>query len=221
MRRELISNALNKRFIELRGRISELAKDDFDDLSTFVSTLSERLNNASPGELKSALVTSLNQNVWSETDSDCLATLRSVSLGEQLEIRIAQYPPLELFLQHLSASRSDPDLRFQLLAERYSCPLNFLARAEADVREYLLTRLMVHDRKQIEMNLIDAINSDDLLLRLNLISIYAATGDDLRFLDALNYYYELLPATWRPRTRHNWLLVTYLALYARALAAWI
>ena len=60
-----------------------------------------------------------------------------------------------------------------------------------------------------------AVNSDDLLLRLNLCALYASRASDLRFLDALNYYYELLPAGWQPRGRNPWLLASYLALYAR------
>jgi len=61
------------------------------------------------------------------------------------------------------------------------------------------------------------VNADDLLLRLNLIAIYASFTIDLRYLDALNYYYELLPSAWRPES-HSWLRVSFLNFYARALA---
>ena len=66
-----------------------------------------------------------------------------------------------------------------------------------------------------------AVESSDLWLKLNLVAVYALRVPDLRFLDALNYYYELLPMTWQPQTQHDWLHISYLALYARALAAWI
>jgi len=55
------------------------------------------------------------------------------------------------------------------------------------------------------------------LLKLNLISVHASTAIDLRFLDALNYYYELLPVTVFPESQHAWLLISWFALYARAL----
>ena len=54
---------------------------------------------------------------------------------------------------------------------------------------------------------------------LSLVAISAAGTTDLRFLDALNYYYELLPSIGLPGAQHHWLLVSYLTLYAMALAA--
>ena len=221
MQRELISKALNKRFLELGVRFSLLSPETFGDMILFASQLRERIAYASPAELKQRPLTSKHQDSWLESDSDCLASLRHLSLGKQLKIRSGQTPPLASFIQDLDAAKSEPERRIQLLIERYSCPLNFAFPLEAEAREHLLTRLMVHDRTRIEQNSIDAIDSDDLLLRLNLIAVHAAIVLDLRFLDALNYYYELLPATWRPHAQHNWLLVTYFALYARALAAWI
>ena len=218
MQRELISNALNKRFLELRGRISQFAPEQFGDMVSFISQLRERLVGASPAELKQSTFASKNQDSWLEADTDCLASLRRLSLGEQLKVRSSQGPPLAPFIQNLDAAKREPERRIQLLTERYSCPINFAVLSEAEAREYLLTRLMVHDRTRIEQNSIEAVNSDDLLLRLNLIALYTAIVPDLRFLDALNYYYELLPATWRPQARHNWLLITYFALYAQALA---
>jgi len=69
---------------------------------------------------------------------------------------------------------------------------------------------MVADRARIEHGSLPLINADDLLLRLNLIAIYSSFTADLRYLDALNYYYELLPA--------DWLRIPFLSFYARALA---
>ena len=82
----------------------------------------------------------------------------------------------------------------------------------------MLERLMVADRARIEQGSLHLLHADDLLLRLNLIAIYASLTADLRYLDALNYYYELLPADWSPATPHSWLRVSFLNFYRRALA---
>ena len=159
---------------------------------------------------------------WLAAKTDCLANLRALSTGEPVELYPGQHPPLDPFIEALDKSRNTPARRFQLLAERYLCPLNFSHGAEDEARERILTRLMVHDRTRIERSSVQAIESpDDLLLRLNLVAVHAARVPDLRFLDALNYYYELLPEDWQPHTQHDWLLISYFALYARALAAWI
>jgi hypothetical protein len=63
-----------------------------------------------------------------------------------------------------------------------------------------------------------SVDVNELLLLLNLCAVHACTTNDLRFLDALNYHYELLPANWHPASQHAWLLVSYFGLYARALA---
>ena len=76
---------------------------------------------------------------------------------------------------------------------------------------------MTADRARIENNSPGAVNADDLLLKLNLISVHASAATDLRFLDALNYYYELLPVNWHPESPHARLLISWFALYARAL----
>ena len=99
---------------------------------------------------------------------------------------------------------------------RYRHPLNIAAPSEDEVREHLLERLMVSDRARIEQNA--SVDADDLLLKLNLIAINASLSRDLRYLDALNYYYELLPAAWYPESPQNWLRGSFLTFYARALA---
>ena len=159
---------------------------------------------------------------WAMADTDCLASLRALSLGEPLQLHPGTRPPLDNFIKSLKDARADPERSFQLLAERYSCPLNFALDAEDDAREHVLARLMAHDRARIEKNSINEVASSDLLLRLNLVAVYAARTPDLRFLDALNYYYELLPDGWSPaEAQRKRLLISYFALYARALAAWI
>lgn len=126
------------------------------------------------------------------------------------------------FVALLEARRKlrPPDC-FQLLTERYSYPLNITLEGEEDIREYLLMRLMVQDRARLLKRSVNETGSDELLLKLNLIALHAALAADLRYLDALNYYYELLPTEWEPRGEHPWLLVSYLMLYAHALMAQI
>ena len=111
-----------------------------------------------------------------------------------------------------------PQRRFELLTTRYLHPLNVAAPSEHRIREHLLERLMVADRARIEQHSLHLLNPDDLLLRLNLIAIYASFTTDLRYLDALNYYYELLPSDW---CSNNSLRLSFLNFYLRALATHI
>lgn len=222
MRSELISQALNERFAALCGeRVSQLAPEKFGALAPFVARVRERLLHATPADIRNSTPSLTPPESWMEADADCLAFLRALCLEQQLPLRRGQQPPVDSFVKTLSDCRHDTARRFSLLAERYACPLNFTLPAEDAVREHLLMRLMVQERARVEKNSITAINSDDLLLRLNLIAVHARLATDLRFLDALNYYYEVLPAAWQPAARHDWLLASYFALYARALAAWI
>jgi hypothetical protein len=77
---------------------------------------------------------------------------------------------------------------------------------------------MVSDRSRIEKDSLNLLDADDLLLRLNLIAIYGSFTDDFRYLDALNYFHELLPADWFPDSPNNWLRVSFDSFYVRALA---
>lgn len=155
---------------------------------------------------------------WFESRSDSLTAIRALAADEQIDC-VEAGPPDELdFFRALQASVREPQRRFELLTARYRHPLNIAAPSEHGVREHLLERLMVADRSQIEKGLLHLLNADDLLLRLNLVAIYASLADDLRYLDALNYYYELLPANWYPSSPHNWLRMSFLNFYVRALA---
>jgi hypothetical protein len=219
--RELILKALTERFRELCDeRLGNLAPAEFGEMSSFVSRVRELFIGTAPTELLELPSPLTVPNGWVESDTDCLTALRHLALGEQLNLSTSQLPPADSFCRQLKSARSDHERRFQLLTKRYACPLNFAGAGDDDVREYLLERLMVQDRGRIEKGSIAAVDSDDLLLKLNLTAIHASLSTDLRFLDALNYYYELIPAKWRPHAQNNWLLVSYLALYARALTAW-
>jgi hypothetical protein len=155
---------------------------------------------------------------WFKSTGNSLTAIRALAADEQIEC-IETTPPDESgFYDDLQASIREPQRRFELLTSRYLHPLNIAAPSEHRVREHLLERLMVADRSRIEQHSLHLLHADDLLLRLNLIAIYASFTTDLRYLDALNYYYELLPSNWYPESPHNWLRVSFLTFYARALA---
>ncbi len=156
---------------------------------------------------------------WFASDADCLSFLRALCVGEHPPVTAAAAMPSEPFTEDLLSSARDPQRRFRLLRERYACPLNISFSAEDAIREHILMRTMVQDRSAIERGTYDTAGSDDLLLRLNLIAVHAASSSDLRFLDSLNYYYELLPQVPWPAGEHKWLWLSFLVLYARALTA--
>jgi hypothetical protein len=155
---------------------------------------------------------------WFESRSDSLTAIRALAADEEVECVEAASPDESVFLDDLMASVRDPQRRFELLTTRYLHPLNVAASSEHRVREHLLERLMVADRSRIEQHSLHLLNPDDLLLRLNLIAIYASFTTDLRYLDALNYYYELLPSNW---SANNWLRLSFLNFYLRALVTHI
>lgn len=155
---------------------------------------------------------------WFASRYDSLSALRALAADDPLDCFEASLPDGPDFFSELQASIREPQRRFELLATRYLHPLNVAALSEQRVREHLLERLMVADRSRIEQHSLEVLNADDLLLRLNLIAIYASLTNDLRYLDALNYYYELLPSAWYPDSPHSWLRVSFLNFYRRALA---
>jgi hypothetical protein len=152
---------------------------------------------------------------WFESKGDYLSAIRALATDEELECIEGALPDEPEFFDALQVSMREPQRRFELLTTRYLHPLNIAAPSERRVREHLLERLMVADRARIEQHSLHRLNADDLLLRLNLIAIYASFTTDLRYLDALNYYYELLPADWYPQ--HSY----FLNFYLRALATHI
>jgi hypothetical protein len=219
MNKELIAVAVVRRLNEVRDRVNQLDPQRFGEGGFYLSSVKEILREQSPS-LKSNLSRFTESDEWSAADSDCLTALRVLSLHGQQSKPSATYPPIEQFLNELKTKIAERETVFDLLTERYAWPLNFSFGREAAVREYLLMRLMTSVRAQVETGSVAAVNADDLLLQLNLISVHACATTDLRFLDALNYYYELLPATLCPESQHAWLLVSWLAFYARALTFW-
>ena len=151
---------------------------------------------------------------WFDSDSDCLLSLRQLAVDDDLSFEEGTLPT-DSFLPTLRAASRNPNERFRLLTNRYAHPLNFSLASEELVREHVLERLMVQDRARIERSW--SVEFDcDLLLRLNLIAMHSSMERDLRFLDALNYHYELL--SQNPNLESQWLFVCFLALYARALS---
>jgi hypothetical protein len=217
-RRSLLRLALEKRLRDVCRSIRQLRPNGFGEHAPFVSELQAQASSTSFTH------TRLPQSAasgWSACDEDYLEALRALALGKGLSTRSSDAPPIEPFLASLYEARRDRAERLRLLIERYSCPLNIVADSEAEVREHLLERLMVQDRAQVESGAIELTGERDALLKLNLLAVYAAHAWDLRYLDALNYYYELL--TERGEHENHWsvLFISYLGLYARALNTWL
>lgn len=154
---------------------------------------------------------------WKTSSNGCLASFRLLITGEALSTCDVEPEPSEVALEALRSVARDSARRYDLLTQRYSYPLNFLAQTEENIREHLLERLMVQDRAVIERSSVESINKSELLVRLNLLSLYAAVSSDLRYLDALNYYFELLPEDLNFDGEQRELYVTFLSLYERAL----
>lgn len=184
-------------------------------MTDFVSRLREQLAAAVDGQQFRKWT---GPKTWLASTCDSLSAIRALAAGEQVECIEAAPPDEPVFFDELQASIREPQRRFELLTTRYLHPLNVAVSSEQRIREHLLERLMVADRSRLEQHSLQLLNADDLLLRLNLIAIYASFTSDLRYLDALNYYHELLPSDWYPESPHNWLRVSFLSFYVRALA---
>jgi hypothetical protein len=215
MNKELISASVARRLGEVRERVNRFDPETFGDAGFFLTSVKELLLDH-PNRV-SSLTPFAAPAEWVSADTDCLTSLRVLSLHGPKTMPRAPHPPPGEFLNQLKVKTTAREPLFGLLAERYAWPLNFSFPAEDDIREYLLMRLMTADRARIENNSLGAVNTEDLLLKLNLIGVHASTATDLRFLDALNYYYELLATTEFPESQNAWLLISWFAFYARAL----
>ena len=184
-------------------------------MTDFVSRLREQLVTAVEGQQFRKWTA---PKTWFGGRWDSLSAIRALAADELVECIEAAPPDEPVFFDELQSSIREPQRRFELLTTRYLHPLNVAVSSEQRIREHLLERLMVADRSRLEQHSLHLLNADDLLLRLNLIAIYASFTTDLRYLDALNYYYELLPSDWYPESPHNWLRVSFLSFYVRALA---
>ena len=215
MNKELISRPAARRLNEVRERVNRFDPENFGDAGFFLTSVKELLLDRA--DRNSQLSPFSPPAEWISADTDCLTSLRVLSLHGPKTMSGGPHPPPVEFLNQLKVKTASRETVFGLLTERYAWPLNFSLPADDDIREYVLMRLMTADRARIENNSLGAVNADDLLLKLNLISVHASSATDLRFLDALNYYYELLAKAAFPESQHAWLLISWFALYARAL----
>src|SRR6266576_221531 len=166
--REHLVSALRQRLDSLRSRVEQLSIDKFGEAAQYCETLAKRIvHEESPGNDR------FTQDRWLTSTGDCLSSLRDLSLGQTVELADAVAPPVAEFLQSLTDASRDPEKRFQLLDKRYSWPPNVSLAPEAEICEYVLMRLMVHDRAVIEQRSVAAANADDLLLKLNLVAVHA------------------------------------------------
>jgi hypothetical protein len=124
---------------------------------------------------------------WMNCDASFTDSLRAIALADKVEHRPSNTPPDRLSLANFNTrSRNE---RIQVLCDRYRCPLNIGLPSESDVAEELLRQLMVPDRAKLEAGA--EFDVDFVLLKLNLVGVRAMMTRDLRYLDALNYFYEL------------------------------
>jgi len=124
---------------------------------------------------------------WMNCNASFTDSLRAIALARKVEHRPSNTPPDRLSLANFNTlSRNE---RIEVLCDRYRCPLNIGLPSESDVAEELLRQLMVPDRAKLEAG--KEFDVDFVLLKLNLAGVRAMMTRDLRFLDALNYFYEL------------------------------
>jgi hypothetical protein len=150
---------------------------------------------------------------WMHSAGNIMRGLQGISLAQEFRIRPAEMPPDPFPIAGFKKLPSAD--RFRALSDRYRCPLNVGTAGERDVAEELLRQLMVPDRAGIEQGA--PVEAELVLLKLNLAGIRALMTRDLRFLDALNFYYEL-PRRWLIRPGANpSLIASWLCIYAQLL----
>ena len=213
-RQALIAKALRQRYTQVCRTVESLIPDDFNGQKEFVS-LTQQFVRATTRQ--GTFIQWKLPIAWFDSDSDCLLSLRQLAVDEDPIFEEGTLPAGSDFLPTLRAASRNPNERLRLLTNRYAHPLNFSSASEGLVREHVLERLMVQDRSRLERNSSGGFDGD-LLLRLNLIAMHSSIERDLRFLDALNYHYELLSPNPNLESQHKWLFVSFLALYARALS---
>jgi hypothetical protein len=150
---------------------------------------------------------------WVNCDAKFLDCLRVIALAGKVEYRPLDMGPARLSPVDLNKLSSNE--RLKALYARYLCPLNIGTASEFDLAEELLRQLMVPDRAKLEAG--GKFDVDMVLLKLNLVGIRAMITRDLRFLDALNYFYELPRRSWTGPRANPHFLVFWLCIYAQLL----
>jgi hypothetical protein len=151
---------------------------------------------------------------WIDGDASFLDCLRAIALVGKVEYRPSDMNPPRLSPVDLNKLSSDE--RLKTLCARYRCPLNIGTASESDVAEELLRQLMVPDRAKLETG--EEFNVEMVLLKLNLVGIRAMIARDLRFLDALNYFYELPQQSLARMHASPRFLAFWLCIYAQLLS---
>jgi hypothetical protein len=152
---------------------------------------------------------------WQDCDANLPECLISLGVGEGIVSRPSTTKPTVLSCSDFKGLRTKA--RLETLCARYRYPLNIGIERESEIAEELLRQLMVADRATLEAKA--EFEVDDVLLKLSLTGIYARMKHDLRFLDALNYFYEL-PQRSVARLNHNpYFLAAWLCIYAQLLCA--
>ena len=153
------------------------------------------------------------RGTWIDCDASFWDSLRVIALAANTDYRSLNSGTD--ILSPADLNRLSPSARLGVLIARYRCPLNIGLASESDLAEELLRQLMVPDRAKLEVGA--EFDVDMVLLKLNLVGIRAMITRDLRFLDALNYFYEL-PRRSLYRMRANpRLLAFWLCIYAQLL----
>lgn len=152
---------------------------------------------------------------WVKCDLSFLESLGAIALAKKFEYWPSDVRPSSFSLgdfNKLSARE-----RFDALSSRYRCPLNIGAPSEGEVAEELLRQLMVPDRAKLKAG--SEYEVDWVLLKLILAGLRALMTHDLRFLDALSFFYEL-PCQSLTRMRANPpFLAFWLCIYSQLLRA--
>jgi hypothetical protein len=150
---------------------------------------------------------------WMNCGASFTDNLRAIALAHNLEHRPSDAGRDRLCLAKFNKlSRIE---RMELLYDRYRCPLNIGLSSESDVAEELLRQLMVPDRAKLEAG--TEFDAEMVLLKLNLVGLRAMITRDLRYLDALNYFYELPRRSLMRMRSHPRLLSFWLCIYAQLL----
>jgi hypothetical protein len=152
---------------------------------------------------------------WMNCEATFLDCLRAIALAVKFEYRPSDTGPAELSL--LNFNKLSSKERIAVLCDRYRCPLNIGAASESGAAEELLRQLMVPDRAKLEAG--EEFDADFVLLKLNFVGIRAMITRDLRFLDSLNYFYELPRRSLTRMHTNPRLFASWLCIYAQLLCA--
>lgn len=150
---------------------------------------------------------------WMNCDASFMDNLGAIALAHNVERRPAETGPERLPVANFN--KLPRNERMELLYDRYRCPLNIGLASESDVAEELLRQLMVPDRAKLEAG--KEFDVDMVLLKLNLAGVRAMITRDLRYLDALNYFYELAQRSLIQMRSNPHLLAFWLCIYAQLL----